>query len=117
MLDREGNLITELVRNEWKVAPSPRTWDRNYTDDALEVKDARGRVVLQVRVLEDRVQLQGLWWVDIGPPNGIMQLALRETPEGGAQFTISPKDIDPPPIAEIFEYPSERHLGELRKAK
>lgn len=33
MFDREGHLIAELVRKEWKVAPPPRTWDRNYTDD------------------------------------------------------------------------------------
>ena len=121
MLDREGHLIAELARNEWKVAPSPRTWERNYSDDALEVQDARGTVVLQVKVLTDRVQLQGLWWIDMGPPNGIRQLTVRETPpenpEGGAQFIISPQDASPPPIEPMFEYPSDRHLGELRKAK
>jgi len=118
MLDREGHLIAELVRNEWKVAPPPRTWDRNYTDDALEVKDARGLVVLQVRALKDRVQLQGLWWIDMGPPNGVRQLTVRETPESGeAQFIISPEDVRPPPIVPMFEYPSDRHPGELRKTK
>ena len=121
MLDREGHLIAELARNEWKVAPSPRTWERNYSDDALEVQDARGTVVLQVKVLTDRVQLQGLWWIDMGPPNGIRQLTVRETPpenpEGGAQFIISPQDASPPPIEPMFKYPSDRHLGELRKVK
>jgi len=117
MLDREGHLIAELVRNEWKVAPPPRTWDRNYTGDALEVRDDRGLVVLQVRELKDRVQLQGLWWIDMGPPNGIRQLTVRETPEGGeAQFIISPEDASPPPIVPMFTYPSDRHFGELRKA-
>jgi hypothetical protein len=33
-------------------------WDKNYTDDSLEVKDGRGRVVLQVRMLPDRVEFQ-----------------------------------------------------------
>jgi hypothetical protein len=117
MLDREGHLIAELVRNEWKVAPPPRTWDRNYTDDALEVRDARGLVVLQVRALKDRVQLQGQWRIDMGPPNGIRQLTVRENPERGAELNISPADAVPPPIAPIFEYPSDRHLGELRKTK
>jgi hypothetical protein len=117
MLDREGHLIAELVRNEWKVAPPPNAWDRNYSDEALEVRDARGMVVLQVKALKDRVQLQGLWWIDMGPPNGIRQLTVRENPEGGAQFIISPEDASPPPIVPMFEYPSDRHLGELRKAK
>src|SRR5208282_2156354 len=117
MFDREGHLITELVRNEWKVAPPPRTWDRNYTDHDLEVRDTRGLVILQVRALKDRVQLQGLWWIDLGPPNGIRQLTVRENPEGSAEFNISPADTVPPPIVPIFEYPSERHLGELRKAE
>jgi hypothetical protein len=117
MLDREGHLIAELVRNEWKVAPPPSAWDRNYSDDALEVRDARGIVVLQVKALKDRVQLQGLWWIDMGPPNGVRQLTVRENPDGGAQFIISPQDVIPPPIEPIFEYPSDRHLGELRKPK
>jgi hypothetical protein len=33
--DQHGELIAELVENEWKVAPSPRTFDRNYSDNAL----------------------------------------------------------------------------------
>jgi hypothetical protein len=56
--DESGNLIAEIIRNEWKVAPT-RAWDRNYSGDALEVKDSRGYVVLQVRVLADRIQIQG----------------------------------------------------------
>jgi hypothetical protein len=116
MLDREGDLIVELVRNEWKVAPPPRTWDRNYSDDAIEVRDDRGLVVLQVRALKDRVQLQGHWWIDLGPPNGIRQLTIRETPGGeGADFTLSSPDLSPPPIEPMFEYPSDGHPGELRQ--
>jgi hypothetical protein len=117
ILDREGDLITELIRNEWKVAPPPRTFDRNYTDDALEVRDARGLVVLQVRALKDRVQLQGLWWIDMGPPNGIRQFTVRQNPEGGGgEIIISSKDVTPPPIVPMFQYPSDRHLGELRNS-
>jgi hypothetical protein len=118
IFDREGHLIAELVRNEWKVALPPRTWDRNYTDDALEVRDGRGLVVLQVRALIDCIQIQGLWWTDMGPPRGIVELIWRENPVGGgSQMFILSKDTadaDVPPIAPIFEYPSERHLGELR---
>jgi hypothetical protein len=118
--DGNSNLIAELIRNEWKVAPQPHTWDRNYSDDALEVKDPSGRIVLQVRVLPDRIQIQGLWWIDMGPPNGIRRLIVRQNPEelSGAQLTFVPKDrLDTPPIRPMFEYPSELHLGELRATK
>jgi len=64
--DENGNLIAELIRNDWKVAPSPGSWDRNYTDDALEVKDAQGNVTLQVRAFFDRIQIQGAWWIVSG---------------------------------------------------
>jgi hypothetical protein len=115
--NREGNLIAELIRNEWKVAPPPHTWDRNYSDDALEVRDARGRIVLQVKAHADRIQIQGLWYVYTGPLNGIRQLIVREDPgNNGAELIITPPDsIETPPIAQMFEYPSELHLGQLRR--
>ncbi|MGB8899868.1 MAG: hypothetical protein WCC90_11855 [Methylocella sp.] len=30
--DEPGNVIVEIDRNEWKVAPYPGTWDRNYNN-------------------------------------------------------------------------------------
>src|SRR2546428_13242392 len=51
IIDQSGKLVAELIRNEWKVAPPPQTWDRNYSDDALEVRDARGQIILQVKAL------------------------------------------------------------------
>ena len=66
-----GSLLIEIIRNEWLVAPPPQTWDRNYSDDALEVRDGSGRIVLQVRSLLDRIQIQGMWWVDLGPQTGL----------------------------------------------
>jgi hypothetical protein len=102
IFDREGHLIVELVRNEWKVAPPPRTWDRNYTDDALEVRDGRGLVVLQVRALIDCIQIQGLWWIDMGPPRGIVQLIWREVSAGGgAQVLILSKQTADADVASF----------------
>jgi hypothetical protein len=113
--DSDGNLIAEIIRNEWKTSPIG-TWDRNYSDDALEVKDAKGNIILQVRTLLDRIQVQGAWWIDMGPPNGVRRLIARESPEGvGAEFVIAPKDADQPAIVPMFEYPGDQHLGELRK--
>jgi hypothetical protein len=119
--DSSGSVLTELRRNEWKVAPPPKTWDRNYADNALEVVNAEGYVVLQVKILKNIVQLQGSWWVDLGPPNGKFRLVIREAPPSELQGNFSAQIIVCPPadvacwqIAPIFEYPSDLHLGELR---
>jgi hypothetical protein len=118
--DSSGSVLAELRRNEWKVAPPPKTWDRNYADNALEVVNAEGYVVLQVKILENIVQLQGSWWVDLGPPNGKFRLVIREAPPSELQGNFSAQIIMCPPadaacgqIAPIFEYPSDLHLGEL----
>jgi hypothetical protein len=117
--DSSGNMVAELIRNEWKVAPPPGSWDRNYTHDTLEVLDGRGDVVLQVRVHPDRIQIQGVWWKNLRPPNGWTRVYIWRNPDkpGGAELTFIPKDstATPPSIPRIFEYPSDRHLGELRK--
>ncbi|WP_315716481.1 MULTISPECIES: hypothetical protein [unclassified Bradyrhizobium] len=114
--DADGNVIAEIVRNEWKVSPG-RAWDRNYSDDALEVKDSRGLVVLQVRALPDRIQIQGAWWVDMGF-NGWAQLFIFSDPppERGAKLVFALKNGkgEPPSIPPIFEYPSDLHLGEMK---
>ena len=118
IVDDIGNLLVEINRNEWKVAPPPQTWDRNYSDDALEVRDGAGRIVLQVRALSDRIQLQGMWWVDLGPPNGVRRMTIWQgtDPKKGAQIVFTPKGGgEPPPhIPPMFVYPSELHLGEFR---
>ena len=59
--DESGNLVAEVSRNEWQVAPPPQTWDRNYSDDALEVRDSAGRIILQVRACSDHIEIQGMW--------------------------------------------------------
>jgi hypothetical protein len=120
--DETGKLIAEISRNEWKVAPPPGTFDRNYSSDALEVRDPKGQVVLQVRVLGDRIQIQGAW--ALGPewkPAGAAQVVIRQDPANPseAQFVFYPshpaEGVHWPKIRPIFEYPSERHLGEYRR--
>jgi hypothetical protein len=119
--DSSGSVLAELRRNEWKVAPPPKTWDRNYTDNALEVVNAEGYVVLQIKLLENIVQLQGSWWVDLGLPNGKRRVVIREAPPSEMQGNFSaqillcaPADVACGQIEPIFEYPSDLHLGELR---
>jgi Ca2+/Na+ antiporter len=113
--DDNGNLVAELIRNEWKVAPPPQSWDRNYTKDALEVKDSKGRIVLQVKVLPDRIQLQGEWWSN--KSHGIRLVKSADPKFHGAVMSVfndKIKDFSPE-IEPMFEYPSDTHFGELRK--
>jgi hypothetical protein len=120
--DGTGNIIVELRRNEWKVAPPPGTWDRNYTDDALEVINAQGKVVLQVKVLPDRLQLQGEWWAPTcgpnirvqGPACGIRVLQIPGRYSAQIQI-LPPEQPNAYQIKRMFEYPSDLHLGELAK--
>lgn len=60
--DQSGDVVAELTRNEWKVSAPPKTWDRNYNSDSLEVKNAKGQVVLQVTIFPDRIRVLGEWW-------------------------------------------------------
>lgn len=91
--DHNGNLVVEIVDNHWTVSPlTTNCWDKNYTSDSLEVKDGRGRVVLQVRILADRVQLQGEW------PTSNNTLVQEYDERTG--------------IVPRFKYPSSEHLGE-----
>lgn len=113
--DVSGDLVAELIRNEWKVAPPPKTFDRNYTDDALEVRNPQGRIILQVKALQDRIQLQGEWW----NPSGIGVRIMKDPHPRGPQYTgmmvfLRPKsDLNESPIIPMFKYPSETHFGEL----
>jgi hypothetical protein len=111
--DEKGNLVAELVRNEWKVSPPPKTWDRNYNDNALEVKNEAGRVVLQTKLLSDRVQLQGEWLNQDG--GGLRLVESEDDPPRGLFVVFGPrkKPSEPPFIKPIFHYPSATHFGEL----
>ncbi len=110
--NRKAQFVAENIRNEWKVAPAPRAWDRNYNENSLEVKDEDGRIVLQVRVLSGVVQVQGEWWID--EQNGLR----LGTDDWGAVMSITPNGYDAEfesksPIQPLFKYPIETHLGEL----
>lgn len=110
--DKKGHLIAEIQKNEWKVNPD-KSWDRNYSIDALEVKDPSGDIVLQVRLLKDRVQLQAKLYDATG--NGI-GFGKKKGPNGwgGVIQQRKPQDTDPMlKIQPIFKYPSELHLGEF----
>jgi hypothetical protein len=92
--DRNENLIVEVKDNRWTVSPSKTNcWDKNYSQDSLEVKDGRGRVVLQVRMFPDRMQLQAEWPTT---HNGL----------SNDQFDMRTG------IVPMFKYPSAEYWGE-----
>lgn len=111
--DRFGTLIVNIIDNEWTVSSSQAVaWETNYTNDSLEVKDRRGRVIFQVIFLPDRIKLQGEWWDEYG--KGVRFVA---TPtEKGSEFVLMTPEYHPdePRIEPIFEYPSDKHFGEKR---
>jgi hypothetical protein len=111
----DGHIVAELIRNEWKVSPPPTSWDRNYTNDALEVKDNRGKIILQVKALPDRIQLQGEWWAN--ETNGVR--LVKDPQNLGAIIATYGGDKlswdEVPEIKPMFQYPSETHLGQLAK--
>ena len=61
LFNSKGDLLAELIDNEWKVNQS-QTWDRNYSANALEVKNSSGKIILQIKVLQDRIQIQTILW-------------------------------------------------------
>jgi len=113
--DASGKLVAEIVRNEWKVRPS-LLWDRNYNENSLEVLGETGEVVLQISLMPDRIRIQGIWWSKSGnctemvkdpsqPGFVILMPDVGKCGKGSGLIKINP----------IFMYPSDRHLGELRK--
>ena len=110
--DSQGNIIAEVKDNEWKINPS-KSFDRNYSSDSFEVKDANGKVVLQIRLKENILQFQGilydpkkklLWFIAQRERDGRMEGFMEiQEPGKGFRYAISP----------IFKYPGNEHLGEL----
>src|SRR5208282_3918828 len=108
-----GKNVAMIENGEWKTAETTdQSWDFNYTSDTLEVKNGAGRIVLQIRVLPDRVQLQGESW----DANGHGWRMVKEPkPRGGGYLVPLTRDHDHDElrIVPIFKYPGERHMGEM----
>jgi hypothetical protein len=101
----KGDIIAELRDNEWQLNKDS-IFDRNYTDNALEVRDRQGKITLQAVHFGDTIHLAGIfrckngWTTVLGPV------------EGGAVMDIKPPGEEAQyDISAICEYPSERHLS------
>lgn len=115
LLDRTGRKIVNIEKNHWTVVPFPGIWDKNYTQNSLEVKDIREQVVLQIRYLPDRIQIAVEWrdqfgrgqeWSKCGSNKALPSCI---SPWGNPQTELQ-NEI---PIEPIFEYPSSQHWGEF----
>ncbi len=111
--DRNGNLVSEIKKNHWRVYPLFCA-DKNYTKDALEVQDSAGHVVLQVRILPGKIQIQGEWWDTQGSGVRMMQLP---DPKAGSQVVRMNRQNqhNEALVQPMFEYPSKDHWGELTR--
>jgi hypothetical protein len=114
--DRNDRLVVQVDKNHWFVPPNAST-DKNYTDDALEVKDEGGHVVFQTHILSDRIQLRGEWHDAFGGGVQIGECQLSEK-IGGCIRVFGPnlpEKTSKTLIDPIFEYPSIDHWGEFLK--
>jgi hypothetical protein len=106
IIRNKNGIIAELIKNEWKINPN-NSFDRNYSQNALEVKDNTGDIVFQVKHVGDRIQFQGKFYDVNGNAVGIG----KDRSGRGGVITFRPElelRIEP-----IFKYPSDLHLGEL----
>lgn len=116
--DDTGRAVATLDNNEWTDAGHPQAWDRNYTNDALEVIGPGDSVVLQIRLLPDRIQLQGESWDSSG--RGVRITEARDSENGkryGAiVYLVKGAGAGPCnarlPIRPMFQYPSRSHFHE-----
>jgi len=110
--DFKGRLVAELVDNEWQVNKKA-SFDRNFTDDSLEVRDSNGDIILQVRFIEGRVQLQGKLYGPNGKGVAIYRgVRANGSPSGILETTGTKHPRLMAQIVPMFRYPSESHLGE-----
>ncbi len=110
--DRFGHLVAIIAENHWTVFP-PYCLDKNYTNDTLEVLDSSGHVIIQVRVLGDRVQIQGEWRDEFG--HGVE--LVDDSSEGkyiiNWNNSTEEQEVERP-IPLIFEYPSKDYWQRFR---
>jgi hypothetical protein len=110
--NKKGHLVAEILKNEWKVNPG-KSWDRNYSKDALEVKDTTGDIILQVRLVKERVQFQAILYDATGKGIGFGKMKGPNGWGGAIELTGPNHPKLTLKIQPIFKYPSELHLGEF----
>jgi hypothetical protein len=115
--DHNGRLVATIDNNEWRVYSGAT--DKNYTDNSLEVLDLRGHVVLQVTLLDDRVQIQGEWRDEFGKGCRLRQSSPEDPLHKGMEMGLEiwdnkqGEEYFEKTIPPRFKYPSNEHWREL----
>lgn len=105
--DENGTVLAEMRDNEWKHQKAPAIFDRNYTQDVLEIRDKSGAVALQVANLGKTIAVAAIFhcpngWTYMAGPIGGESSAIELRPPGQALTSNIPR---------ICDYPSELHFG------
>lgn len=119
--NESGIQIAEIDGNEWKVNKNEMiAYDLNYSNIALEVINGKGEVVLQVKLLQDRIQLSFVLYNKFGIPFSMgcgpsNVFYITNIPKSPATFDLGKYKSDKIhlKILPMFNYPSQYHLGEL----
>jgi hypothetical protein len=113
----KDGIVAKIKDNEWQVFPHRGKLDRNYNENALEVieididKDDAD-VIFQVRLLKDRIQVQGKFYDN----NGFCTIVKGKKGVSGIIGVFGTNYHNPNidlTIEPIFKYPSELHFGEM----
>jgi hypothetical protein len=114
-----GQTIAEMANNEW-IINKQLTFDRNFDENALEVKDQKGHIVFQIEIQKNILFLQGRFiredkseaistsYEHEGTTIGYLAVAQKGTyaqMQGNKKFSTKP----------MFKYPSDIHKGERIK--
>jgi len=115
--DRNGSsVVVDVTDNKWTVSSDQSiSWDKNYTKNALEVKDGRDRIIFQIILLPDAVRVQGEWWTEDRHGMRLVRPYPFDRKRTGPVFrAMSSGTYFPEPhIEPIFKYPSRDHWGEF----
>ncbi len=87
-----------MVDNEWSHQSRPAIFDRNYTDNAVEIRDSKGDVVLQAVDLGPAIYAAGV----LRCRNGV-SITIGPDPVGEAGYSIS-RSQGPHPISTFHRF-------------
>jgi hypothetical protein len=107
LFDDKGAELAELDHNAWTHQARPAIFDRNYTDNAFEIRDASGAVTLQVVNLGSAIYFAGV----LHCRNGRATVFGKGARGGTAWELLRPGQKPTLTIHPICDYPSTEKLG------
>ncbi len=99
--NKNGDQMVAVIGNNFVVNPNTVS-DFNYDEEALEVLDNKGDVVLQIQMEDDGVLFSGKFWTDDGTRVGIGYNVIEKSDAQGNLDLTFPR---------IFVYPGKNNLG------